>query len=363
MQKSFVTIILAAILGVTAGCSRTDTATSSSQTLLYTPRYAHGFSLTGDSTAVTLNVFNPWQGADSVTISQTFSRAATRIIAMSTTHVALLDAIGATDCIVGVSGKRYINNPHIANNSNIVEVGYEGSTIDYEAIAASGADLVLLYGVNGASSMEQKLRELGIPYMYIGDYLEQHPLGKAEWMVALGAVTGHLNHARQVFAREDSLYTALRNSSQADGTERPRVMLNAPYAGNWLLPPRNSYILQLIDDAGGQPVFNPAEGSSSQAVSFEEAYVMLDKADLWLNVNNYTTMAELLDANPKLASSRPVTDKHVYNNNGRLNAAGGNDYYESAVARPSEILREMRYILHPGNDSMQEHLRYYRHLE
>ena len=28
-----------------------------------------------------------------------------------------------------------------------------------------------------------KLRELGIPYIYIGDYMEESPLGKAEWLM------------------------------------------------------------------------------------------------------------------------------------------------------------------------------------
>ena len=49
-------------------------------------------------------------------------------------------------------------------------------------------DSVLLYGVNGASAMESKLEELDIPFMYVGDYLEESPLGKAEWMVVLSDV-------------------------------------------------------------------------------------------------------------------------------------------------------------------------------
>ena len=37
--------------------------------------------------------------------------------------------------------------------------------------------------------MESKLEELDIPFMYVGDYLEESPLGKAEWMVVLSEVT------------------------------------------------------------------------------------------------------------------------------------------------------------------------------
>ena len=44
--------------------------------------------------------------------------------------------------------------------------------------------------MNGASAMESKLKDLGIPFMYVGDYLEESPLGKAEWLVALSEVVG-----------------------------------------------------------------------------------------------------------------------------------------------------------------------------
>ena len=60
-------------------------------------------------------------------------------------------------------------------------MGYEPD-VDYERIVALAPDLVLLYGVTGPSGMESKLRELGIPYAYVGEYVESSPLGKAEWM-------------------------------------------------------------------------------------------------------------------------------------------------------------------------------------
>lgn len=59
-------------------------------------------------------------------------------------------------------------------------------------------DLVLLYGVNGASAMESKLEELDIPFMYVGDYLEESPLGKAEWMVVLSEVTGNVRRVKSL---------------------------------------------------------------------------------------------------------------------------------------------------------------------
>ena len=76
----------------------------------------------------------------------------------------MLDAIGETGRVVGVSGIDYISNPDIqARRDSVGDVGYEGN-INYELrLLSLDPDLVLLYGVNGASSMEGKLKELDIP--------------------------------------------------------------------------------------------------------------------------------------------------------------------------------------------------------
>ena len=50
-------------------------------------------------------------------------------------------------------------------------MGFDGN-VNYELLLGLEPDLVLLYGVNAASGMESRLRELGIPFAYIGEYLE-----------------------------------------------------------------------------------------------------------------------------------------------------------------------------------------------
>ena len=71
------------------------------------------------------------------------------------------DAVGEAGRVAGVSGIDYISNPVIAaNRDSIGDVGYEGN-INYELLISLDPDLVLLYGVNGASSKEGKLNELG----------------------------------------------------------------------------------------------------------------------------------------------------------------------------------------------------------
>ena len=102
---------------------------------LYAPRYADGFSIMrlpqGDATL--LEVRSPWQGSgnaqrrlvidrgghagtDGQPDVQRIEGPARRIVCMSSTHVAMLGAIGCSDRIVGVSGLDFISDPHVTAN-------------------------------------------------------------------------------------------------------------------------------------------------------------------------------------------------------------------------------------------------------
>ncbi len=93
-----------------------------------------------------------------------------------------------------------------ARRDSIGDVGYEGN-INYELLLSLDPDLVLLNGVNGASSMESKLKELGIPFMYVGDYLEESPLGKAEWMVSFRKSLANEKMAKRHLPQYQSIIT------------------------------------------------------------------------------------------------------------------------------------------------------------
>ena len=181
---------------------------------------------------------------------------------MSSTHIAMLDAIGEVRCITGVSGIDYISNPDIqARRDSIGDVGYEGN-INYELLLSLDPDLVLLYGVNGASAMESKLEELDIPFMYVGDYLEESPLGKAEWMVVLSEVTGKREKGVKSPLPQSRSDTTPWKKKVADSTlGTPSVMLNVPYGDSWFMPSTQSYVARLITDAGGRYIYQKNTGT------------------------------------------------------------------------------------------------------
>lgn len=346
---------------------------------LYAPEYASGFDIKGadGKESVLITVMNPWQGADSVTTwlfiarsgekvpegfaGQVLEGDAKRIVAMSSTHIAMLDAIGEAGRVVGVSGIDYISNPDIqARRDSIGDVGYEGN-INYELLLSLDPDLVLLFGVNGASSAEGKLKETGIPFLYVGDYLEESPLGKAEWLVALSEVVGRRAEGEKVFVEIPVRYNALKQRVADNALDAPSVMLNTPYGDSWFMPSTENYAVRLITDAGGDYIYKKNTGNSSTPIDLEEAYLLASEADMWLNVGMANTLDELKAACPKFADTRCVRNGYVYNNNARTNAAGGNDYYESAVVNPDLLLRDLVKIFHP--ELVEEDFVYYKQLK
>ncbi len=376
--KSFLSLCLLIVL-LTACNGKKTASISDFSNQLYTPEYVSGFSIKGadgyESSIIT--VTNPWQGADSITTQLFIARGgesapegftgqvlegdASRIVAMSSTHIAMLDAIGEAGRVVGVSGIDYISNPVIsANRDSIGDVGYEGN-INYELLISLDPDLVLLYGVNGASSMEGKLNELGIPFMYVGDYLEESPLGKAEWMVALSEVVGKRTEGEQVFVGIPVRYNDLKKKVADTALDAPSVMLNTPYGDSWFMPSTESYVARLVKDAGGDYIYKKNTGNASLPIDLEEAYKLTSEADMWLNVGMANTLDELKTSCPKFSDTRCFRNGSVWNNNLKTNVAGGNDYYESAVVNPDILLRDLVKIFHP--ELVEEDFVYYKQLK
>lgn len=376
--RSFLSLILLAVLMVSCNGNKSAKIEDFSQSL-YTPGYASGFDIKGADghKSSLITVSNPWQDADSITTQlfiardgetapdgftgQVLQGDADRIIAMSSTHIAMLDAVDAADRVVGVSGIDYISNPDIqARRDSVGDVGYEGN-INYELLLSLDPDIVLLFGVNGASSMEGKLIELGIPYMYVGDYLEESPLGKAEWLVALSEIIGKREAGEKVFADISVRYNALKQKVADTVLDAPSVMLNTPYGDSWFMPSTESYVARLVTDAGGNYIYQKNTGNASAPIDLEEAYMLTSQADMWLNVGMANSLDDLKASCPKFTDTRCFRNGDIYNNNLRTNAAGGNDYYESAVVNPDILLRDLVKIFHP--ELVEEDFIYYKHLK
>ena len=334
---------------------------------IYLPEYASGFRILGAEgrSSVIIESVNPWQGADSVVTrlfiardgeeapqgfeGQVIEGNARRIVAMSSTHIAMLDVIGETARVVGVSGMDFISNDAVrSRRDSIGDVGYDGN-VNYELLLSLQPDIILLYGTNGASGMEPKLKELGIPYVYIGEYLGDSALGKAEWIVAVAEIVGKRDKGIKAFSAIPERYNAIREKAAncLKHSSRPKVMINLPYGDSWFMAPTGSYLVRLIEDAGGDYIYKKNNSNESRPIDLEEAFMLVSASDKWINVGQTRSLDELRKNYPKFAATKPVLSGEVYNTTGRVAANGANDYWERGVVEPDVVLRDMVMIFHP----------------
>lgn len=371
-------LILCAILWCTCSCTSSGNIDDYNMAV-YTPTYATGFRIIGaeGKQSTIIRVTNPWQSANDVETMLFIARAgekapsgfrgqvlqgdAKRVVCMSSSHIAMLDAIGAIESVVGVSGKNFITNPYVvAHQRTIADVGYDGN-MNFELLVAQQPDIVLLYGVTGACTMESKLNELDIPYIYVGEYVEEDPLGKAEWLIALAEIVGLRQQGLTYFSKLPQRYEQLKSMAAAAQTPAPKVMLNTPYADSWFMASATSYVARLIADAGGDYIYQQNTSNHSLPIDLEQAALLTTQADIWLHVENINSLDDLRRQLPKFAHMPCVQRGEVYNCDKRRVTGGGNDYWESGVVHPDVILRDLIKIFH--SELVSEEFVYYRKIE
>ncbi len=333
------------ILSVFCGCSQNGSA----EREIYNGQeeYALFFRIIGD----TLKISNGFDdGEFSPVWIKTRDSVPSRVVCMSTGHIAYLSALGVEDAIVAVSGGKYISNKSILNkidNGVIKDIGYENS-INYEELISLKPDIVFAYGIPGENnSYIDKIKRLGIKVMVLGDYLENHPLGKLEFIKLFGVIFNRERTADSIYVTSKKQYIDYKNiTSKINNTVQ--VILNAPWKESWYIPGSTNYMSVLINDAGGIVVGSKNETSSSIPMSVEEVFEIAHDAPVWLHPNNYSSIAELSSCNPLFKRMRAIMTKNVYNNTKLSTDGGGSDFWERGVIEPHIILKDLIKILHPG---------------
>lgn len=337
----------------------------------FIPKYATGFSLSQKEGKKVFTVRNPWQNVENIEYTYTLSSNADktnnreikipikRAICMSSSHIAFIDALDEINSVVGVSGLQYIHNKTVRERSEegkVFDVGYD-SNLTIEQIYALQPDVLFAYGVMGTfSSVEDKLNELGIKVVYIGDYLEEDPLGKAEWLIALSAFYNREDHAKQIFEHlEDEYNNVVELVKQVQ--ERPKVMLNSPYKNVWYLPGGKSNMAKFLQDAGANYLNIDFDSRDSYPMNIEEAYTLAMQADYWIAGNFISSLKEIVTTDNRMANIPSFKAERVYNYNSRITSGGGSDFWESGVVNPQIILRDLVKIFHP--ELMPNHELYY----
>ncbi len=287
-----------------------------------------------------------------------------RVICMSTSHLPFLSLLGVEENLVALSGARYLYDKKTierVNSGELIDIGFEGS-LNLELILNLEPDLVISYGISDQNNLYlDKMRQAGIKVMALGDYSERDPLGKVEYIKLFGALFQQKESADSIFNSIEESYLATKATVDRE-LERKMVLLNAPWKDLWYIPGEKSYISNIIQDAGGEVLLAKRGEGDTFAISPEEIALEVEKAHFWLHPNFYSSIKELKQLSPLIASFPVVAEGRVFNNTKRSGPKGGSDFWERGAVEPHLILQDLIKILH-SNEIEEEDLIYYRELK
>ncbi|MFZ3071323.1 MAG: ABC transporter substrate-binding protein [Anaerolineaceae bacterium] len=331
-------------------------------------KYAQNFTMEYIGNYKVLTVTQPWAGAEEAFTYFLIPRGSEApqdagdamvievpvrsFVSMSTTYYPFLENIGKLDTLVGVDDAMYAYNETVreraeAGDLTIVGGGAGGGSVNVETLLDLDPDLIMT-SASGSPELDAhpKLLEAGLPVVLNADYLEQSPLGRAEWGIFIAAFYDLEEEASLQFDALVERYEAARNLT-ANITEKVTVFTNTDYQGTWYMPGGESYIGLLLRDAGAQYLWADQPGTGAMPLSFETVFDQARDADYWINVGFPTDLASLLVMDSRYAEFDAVENAKVYNYNLRVNPNGGVDYYESGVANPDLILKDLIKIFYP----------------
>ena len=326
--------------------------------------YAKNFTLEYKDGYELLTVTTPWEGAaepfqyalvpEGTEVSDDLGDALVvhtpikSFVSLSTTFLPFLEQIDELSSLVAVDTADYTYNPTIPAwvESGMVQTVGSGSMVDVEKLVELEPDVIMANAFGSEWDTHPALEAAGLPVIINADYLEQNPLGRAEWGKFIAAFYDKEAEIDEIFDAMVERYDVAKALTQ-DLTEKKTVLVNTPYEGSWSMPGVDSYATIFLTDAGAEYLFNDIPGYYSQTLDFETVFERAKEANVWINVGMATDLASLAAMDERLADFDAYQSGEVYNNNARSTAMGGSDYFESGVANPDVILLDMIKILYP----------------
>jgi len=290
-----------------------------------------------------------------------------KIVSLSAIHTGMLAELGLAKSIVGVESKQYIAHPAIYSSTlldSVQELAPDGPVIP-EKLANLKPQILIGYVFNiQEKNTIERIAKNHFPVIWANNHLEPHPLGRAEWIVAMGWLLGKSKESANVFKGISKEYLAIaKQAAEADqekksttGSNRskvqPTVMMNILYNGQWFVPQGQSYMSQFILDAGGMPITLQPEGSGSNMVGLEKALQAMKLADIWINTDNCNTRKCLTEMEPRVMNVKALQGNRVFNFNKKLNSNGSNSYWDLGCVFPNLVLRDLYKIIQNDTQSM-----------
>lgn len=239
----------------------------------------------------------------------------------ATAAMCLFDALDSMDAI-RLSGTKedgwYIENAKQAMSEGRVIYAGKYSEPDYELLLENQCSLAVESQMIGhASSVKDKLEELGIPVLIDMSSSEPHPLGRTEWIRFYGALLDEEEKADALFSEQTGY---LNNVLNAGNTGKTAAFFHISSSGLVVVRKSGDYVSKMIELAGGKYVFDnigdPEKSTSTVTIEMETFFAGAIDADVIIYNSTIAgeigSISELISKNALLAEFKAVKNGNVW---------------------------------------------------
>lgn len=330
--------------------------------------YAQGFTIDKMSSGIIqINISSPWPNAKtgfkyalvpkdkmaSITLNNEEYDAIVaipvdNIVATSTTHIPTLEALGVIDKLIGFPDTQYISSKETRKrieNGLIKELG-NNESINTEMVIELNPEVVIGFSINSQNKAYETLQRSNIPVVYNGDWTEETPLGKAEWIKFFAPFFQKEQMADSIFKEIADSYNSTKALAKKV-KKQPSVLSGALYKDVWYLPGGNSWASKFLEDANTEYPWSDTEQTGSLNLSIESVLAKGQHTDFWISPSQFTSYQEMQDTNVHYLQFDAFKNKNIYTFANTKGETGGLLYYELAPNRPDLVLKDLIHIFHP----------------
>ena len=271
-----------------------------------------------------------------------------KIVVTSTTHIPMLELLNVENTLIGFPNTQYVSSEKtkgLIDAKKIQELGMDAS-LNTEILIDLNPDIVVAFAMNSGNKSLVAIERAGIPVIYNGDWLEETPLGRAEWIKFFGGLYGKEKKADSIFKNIEQQYNQAKEIA-SKATEIPTVLSGAMFKDVWNLPAGKSFVAQFLNDANTDYLWKESKGKGSLQLNFENVLDKAQNAELWIAPGYFATKEDMLNASGHYRQFDAFNNDAVYTFANRKGKTGGVIYYELAPTRPDLVLKDIIKISHP----------------
>ncbi|MFC0656896.1 ABC transporter substrate-binding protein [Mongoliitalea lutea] len=271
------------------------------------------------------------------------------VILTSTTQVPHLDYLGATDLLVGFPNLDLISSVSTRTRitKGLVKDLGNAPSANIERVLEIAPDWMMVSTLGEDLSYLGILKKGGVSAVINGEYVEQHPLGRAEWIKFTGVLVGKWDEAVAVFEEIEQRYLKTLDLLKTQELSKPTVLSGVMYKDIWYMPGADSWGARLLAEAGGDYLFQDQKGFGSSQLSYEVVLDRGQEATFWIGAADFPSLQAMGEAEPRYRAFDAWKNGNIYTYTQKKGETGGLEYFELGYLRPDLIVKDLMMIFYP----------------